>query len=52
MTWWDWLILSIVAWVGADVLLVAFFVWRPPWPKTWGPNRTGPEGKPGAELET
>jgi hypothetical protein len=51
MAWWDWLIVSIVAWVGADVLLVALFAWRPPWP-TSRPNGNGPEGKPGAELET
>jgi hypothetical protein len=52
MTWWDWLILSIVAWVGADVLLVALFAWRPPRLQTSRPNVNGPEGKPGAEVET
>ncbi|MGZ4370983.1 MAG: hypothetical protein ACXVRQ_02140 [Gaiellaceae bacterium] len=31
MTWWDWLIVSIVAWMATVTLLVALFAWRPPW---------------------
>ena len=44
MTWWDWLILSIVAWVGADVLLIALFNWRPPWRPALRPYRNGSDG--------
>lgn len=51
MTWWDWLILSILAWVAVDVVLVALFSWRRLELPTPRPNRNGPEGKPGAEVE-
>jgi Flp pilus assembly pilin Flp len=30
MTWWRWFILSILAWVTADVLLVVLIGWRSP----------------------
>ena len=30
MVWWRWLILSILAWVAADVVLVVLIGWRSP----------------------
>jgi Flp pilus assembly pilin Flp len=30
MVWWRWLILSILAWVAADVVLVMLILWRSP----------------------
>ena len=30
MTWWRWFILSILAWVTADVLLIVLIGWRSP----------------------
>jgi Flp pilus assembly pilin Flp len=30
MTWWRWLILSVLAWVAADVVLVVLIGWRSP----------------------
>ena len=51
MTWWDWLIVSIFAWVAADVLLVAFIGWRSPWHQTPRPNGLGHGRELGAELK-
>jgi hypothetical protein len=44
MTWWTWLIVSLLAWVAVDVLVVVLFAWRPPWLRVPRPNGNGPEG--------
>lgn len=30
MTWWQWSIISIIAWIAADVVLVVLIGWRSP----------------------